>query len=120
MHHSNNTGLVLVSHLLTGDNYTSWSRAMKIALIVKNKLGFIDGKLDKPINDLIPFWVCCNNVVISWILNVVFKEISASIISSEYAKDIWVDLQEHFNFQIDPEFFNFFVPSPIWHKINKL
>ena len=48
LHHSDNPGIVLVSQVLTGDNYTSWSRAMMIALSVKNKLGFINGSLVKP------------------------------------------------------------------------
>ncbi|KAL5857311.1 hypothetical protein ACOSQ3_004769 [Xanthoceras sorbifolium] len=48
LHHSNNPGLVLVSEQLTGDNYASWSRAMLIALSVKNKLCFIDGSILKP------------------------------------------------------------------------
>ena len=34
-HHSNSPGLILVSQPLTGDNYSSWSRAMTIALSVK-------------------------------------------------------------------------------------
>lgn len=37
LHHSDNTSLVLVSDLLTDENYTSWSRSMVIALTVKNK-----------------------------------------------------------------------------------
>ena len=48
LHHSDSTGLVLVSQLLVGDNYASWSRAMTIALSIKNKLGFINGSLLKP------------------------------------------------------------------------
>ncbi|KAL5849284.1 hypothetical protein ACOSQ4_007297 [Xanthoceras sorbifolium] len=48
LHHSDNSGLVLVSQTLTGDNYASWSRAMLIALSDKNKLGFVNGTLNKP------------------------------------------------------------------------
>ena len=48
LYHSDSTGLVLVSQLLVGDNYASWSRAMTIALSIKNKLGFINGSLLKP------------------------------------------------------------------------
>ncbi|KAI3720905.1 hypothetical protein L2E82_31904 [Cichorium intybus] len=36
-------GLVLVSQVLTGENYAAWSRSMIIALSVKNKLKFVDG-----------------------------------------------------------------------------
>ena len=43
-HHSDRPGFVLVSQYFPKDNYASWSRAMLIALYVKNKLGFIDGE----------------------------------------------------------------------------
>lgn len=69
IHHLDNPGLVLVSQPLTGDNYALWSRAMVIALFVKNKVGFIDGSLAKPkdSDEQLNNWVCNNNIVISWI-----------------------------------------------------
>ena len=76
LHHSDGLRLVLVSQPLTGDNYASWSRAMLIALSVKNKVGFIDGSIKKTKgNDLILLnsWIRNNNVVISWILNSFLK-----------------------------------------------
>ncbi|KAL5794686.1 hypothetical protein ACOSP7_003280 [Xanthoceras sorbifolium] len=49
LHHSDIPGLILVTQSLTrGENYSTWSRAMLIALSVKNKLGFIDGSIPKP------------------------------------------------------------------------
>ena len=48
LHHSDSPGLQLVSQSLTGENYTSWSRAMLIALSVKNKISLVDGSLPKP------------------------------------------------------------------------
>ncbi|KAL5542382.1 hypothetical protein UlMin_010092 [Ulmus minor] len=36
-------GLALVSQPLIGNNYNSWSRAMTMSLIAKNKLSFVDG-----------------------------------------------------------------------------
>lgn len=47
LHHSDSSGLVLVTQHLTGDNYAYWSRAVTIALLVKTKLGFINGSLVK-------------------------------------------------------------------------
>lgn len=88
LHHTDNTGLVLVNQLLTEENYTSWSHSMKIALSVKNKLGFIDGSITRPSGDLLSAWIPNNNVVIAWILNSVSKEISASILFSKSARDI--------------------------------
>jgi len=45
---SDHLGLILLSSPLTGANYRYWSRAMKIALGTKNKLGFIDGRVQPP------------------------------------------------------------------------
>lgn len=41
-------GMMLVSSLLTGFNYLTWSRSIKIALRAKMKIGFIDGRFKKP------------------------------------------------------------------------
>ncbi|KAL5565662.1 hypothetical protein UlMin_028826 [Ulmus minor] len=107
LHHSDNPGLVLVSQPLIGENYASWSRALLIALSVKNKLGFIDGSIPKPQgNDPnLHSWIRNNNIVISWILNSVSKEISASIIFSNSALDIWLDLKDRFQQSNGPRIF---------------
>ena len=107
-HHSDSQGLILVSQPLTRENYTSWSRAMLIALSVKNKLGFIDGSIPKPnISDLPLFnsWIRNNNMVISWILNSISKDISASIIFFESATEIWLDLKTCFQQSNGPRIF---------------
>ena len=97
LHHSDNPSLVLVSQQLTGDNYTSWSRAMMIALSVKNKLGFVNGTISQLEEaDLLGPWVRNNNIVISWILNSVSKEILASILFTDSVHEIWVDLRDCF------------------------
>ena len=108
LHHTDSPGLSLVSQPLIGDNYASWSRAMMIALSVKNKLGFIDGSIMKPDGtnlSLLNSWIRNNNVVISWILNSVSKEISASIIFSESVAEIWLDLKDRFQQSNGPRIF---------------
>lgn len=97
LHHNDTTNLVLVIELLTYENYISWSRSMIIALFVKNKLGFIDGSITCPTGELLPAWIRNSHVVIAWILNSVSKPISASIIFSECARDIWFDRFEKKN-----------------------
>ena len=47
IHHSDNPGVVLVSQLLIRENCTSWSKAMKILLSVKNKFRFVDGSISR-------------------------------------------------------------------------
>ena len=44
LHNSDHPGMILVTAPLTGSNYLIWSRSMKIALIAKQKLGFVNGK----------------------------------------------------------------------------
>ncbi|KAL4572890.1 hypothetical protein LXL04_019678 [Taraxacum kok-saghyz] len=92
--------LVLVSFSIAYcENYNSWSQAMQIALSVKNKTGFIDGSLPKPnVTEIINLdaWLRNNKLVIFWILNSVSKEISASIMFTETAYDIWNDLKDRF------------------------
>ena len=81
---------------------------MMIALSVKNKLGFFDGSIPKPDSSDLPLlnsWIRNNNVVISWILNSVSKDISASIIFSDSATDIWLDLKDRFQQSNGPRIF---------------
>ena len=81
---------------------------MTIALSVKNKLGFIDGSIKKPKGidlNLLNSWIRNNNIGISWILNSVSKEISASIIFAESTVEIWLDLKDRFQQSNGPRIF---------------
>jgi len=40
--------IILVTELLNGNNYATWSRAMQRALQAKNKLAFITGTINQP------------------------------------------------------------------------
>ncbi|GAU48858.1 hypothetical protein TSUD_288650 [Trifolium subterraneum] len=64
IHPNENPSLVLVTPLLDRKNYNSWSRAMKVALISKNKLKFVDGTFIQPApaHVLHDPWVRCNNM----------------------------------------------------------
>lgn len=106
LHHSDTTNLVLVSELLTDENYVSWSRSMILALSIKNKLGFVDGSITKPTGQLLPLWVRNNNSVIAWILNSVSKSISFSILFTDSAQAIWLDLKDRFAKKNGPRIFH--------------
>ncbi len=99
LHHANSLGSVLVSALLDGDNYRTWSRSMIMALTAKNKLGFVDGSIVKPApaaSTYLP-WIRCNTMVLSWILNSFSKDIAASVIYLNTAHEIWLNLKERFS-----------------------
>lgn len=108
LHHSDNPDTLLVNQQLTGENYASWSRSMTIALSVKNKLDFVTGDLPQPpATDVIRFkaWNRNNNIVISWILNSISKEISSSVIYLKTASAIWNELKERFQQSNGPRIF---------------
>ncbi|XP_010250376.1 PREDICTED: uncharacterized protein LOC104592635 [Nelumbo nucifera] len=107
LHHFDNPGMILVTNVLTGENYASWSRAMKMALSAKNKLGFVDGSIEKPDSTYANFgsWLRANNMVLSWILNAIHRDLAPSILYAESALDVWSDLNERFSLRNGPRIY---------------
>jgi hypothetical protein len=72
---------------------------MKIALIAKNKVSFINGTLPQSaVSSADSFvWSYCNNMLLSWIYNSVPKQIAASIIHIDTAEEMWHDLKDRFS-----------------------
>ncbi|XP_075076383.1 uncharacterized protein LOC142163032 [Nicotiana tabacum] len=98
LHPSDYPGMNLVSSVFDGKGYGGWRRAVIIALSAKNKLGFIDGTLIIPkTNSAVQqTWGRCNDMVLSWLLNSLSKEIAESVLYSQSAKDLWSDLEDRF------------------------
>ncbi|XP_057958772.1 uncharacterized protein LOC131151547 [Malania oleifera] len=99
LHHGENPGIVLVTSPLTEANYHTWSRSMITSLHAKNKFSFIDGCLPQPdVNDpLRSTWGRCNSMVVAWITNSLSKDIVFSVLFSDNARNIWLDLQQRFS-----------------------
>ncbi|XP_060179267.1 uncharacterized protein LOC132609347 [Lycium barbarum] len=98
IHPSDYPGMSLVSTVFDGRGYGGWRRAVIIALSAKNKLGFTDGSLAVPISDpaLVKALIRCNDMVLSWHLNSLSKEIAESVLYSVSAKSLWKDLEDRF------------------------
>ncbi|XP_070022949.1 uncharacterized protein [Nicotiana sylvestris] len=98
LHPSDYPWMNLVSSVFDGKSYGGWRRAVVIALSAKIKLGFIDGTLVVPSSDsgLQKAWARCNDMVLSWLLNSLSKEIAESVLYSQSAKDLWGDLEDRF------------------------
>ena len=99
LHHEESPRAMLVYQPLVGENYPTWERSMRMALIAKNKLEFIDGTLtlSSPMvktSLAIQAWIHCDKMVASWILNSVSQEIATSIVYKDTALEIWNDLRE--------------------------
>lgn len=93
-------GVTLISLQLTGsENYALWSRYMKIALLEKNKLGFVDGSCTRSAYTgvLLKRWERCNAIVLSWIMNVVSKELMTGIAYASDSQKVWENLKEKFD-----------------------
>lgn len=61
-------GTTLIAVRLTGlENYSLWSRSLRLALLVKNKLGFVNGTCVKGLykGELSIQWERCNTVFLS-------------------------------------------------------
>ncbi|XP_075080416.1 uncharacterized protein LOC142165925 [Nicotiana tabacum] len=98
LHPSDNSGAMLVSTAYDRIGYRSWRKSVLRGLSVKNKLGFINGECRQPNPSSPQFrqWERCDNIVTSWILNSLSKEIADSV---EYANDvveIWKELEDSY------------------------
>ncbi|KAH0679364.1 hypothetical protein KY284_020449 [Solanum tuberosum] len=88
----------LVSIVFDRKSYGGWRRVVIIVLSTKNKPGFTDGSLVIPIADLAlqKAWSCCNDMILSCLLNSLSKEIDESVLYSQSDKELWSDLEDRF------------------------
>lgn len=99
LHSSDHAGLILVSdRLVSGSDFHSWRRSVRMALNVRNKLGFIDGTITKPPNGHrdAGSWSRCNDMVATWLMNSVSKKIGQSLLFMSTATQIWNNLMSRF------------------------
>lgn len=79
MHPSESARSMLVPVAFDGTGYRSWRRGILRVLSVKNKVGFITGKYKKPDPDSATLgqWDRCDDMVTSWILKSVSKDLAS-------------------------------------------
>ncbi|KAF1891228.1 hypothetical protein Lal_00001370 [Lupinus albus] len=96
LHPLENPSNALVSHLLNGENYHKWCRSMKMSLISKQKLGFVDDIKQAPLKTgaIYKVWKRANIIEISWITRSVTPSIAQSILWIDKAHEIWDELNE--------------------------
>ncbi|XP_068312390.1 uncharacterized protein [Pyrus communis] len=100
LHHLDQPGAILVPQPLVEDNYSTWKQSMTMALTVKNKIGLVDGSIEEPSGKNLHEWQQwnrCNNLVQTWLLGSMSKDIASSVINCKNARQIWMELQERFS-----------------------
>lgn len=96
-----NTSQRLCSVLLNEFNYLPWSRAVTIALGGRSKLGFINGKEKAPVfySPEYEIWLSKDQLVMSWILNSMERNIAEIFSYSESSLDLWEALRDMYGNQ---------------------
>ncbi|XP_059281254.1 uncharacterized protein LOC132034942 [Lycium ferocissimum] len=81
------------------ENYSLWSKSMKLVWRGKNKLGFVFGTCKKEMYDssLHELWDRCDAIVLALIVNTVSKDLISTVIYASNAYKVWEDLKERFN-----------------------
>nr|POE76685.1 hypothetical protein CFP56_74804 [Quercus suber] len=118
----NNTIQLVSKRLIGGKNYFPWVRSIIISLTAKHKIGFIDGTflvLD-PDSPQFILWTRCNMIVLSWIINSVSPRIGSSIMYTDNARAIWLDLRHRFFQKSGPRIFELQNESAYLCKANFL
>ncbi|WCJ22400.1 Retrovirus-related Pol polyprotein from transposon RE1 [Euphorbia peplus] len=102
-----NPELVLVSTILTRDNYFLWCRSMLLALSAKRKMSFIE-RDDMPEDrnaEAFRKWKETDDLVFSWIINAVSKDIGECYMYAASANHLWDQLKESYGRSNGPMIF---------------
>lgn len=97
-HSSDAPGMSLVNDVFDGKGYQVLKRSVLIVVSAKNKLGFINRNCPAPTTTSKDFqpWSRCIDMVISWLLNYLSKDIENSVIYSKSARNLWISLKHKF------------------------
>lgn len=99
LHPNDHAGVQLVGVPLSGNNFYTWSRAMRRALGARNKLDFINGNFSEPSSDS-PYykaWLKADYMVSTWIINSMTKELANAFQYIDDSHRLWDEIQQRFD-----------------------
>ncbi|XP_071694920.1 uncharacterized protein [Rutidosis leptorrhynchoides] len=104
IHSSDYPKQMQVNETFNDDNYPDSSQEMMNFLFAKNKVGFVDGSLQKPDANSTEYmpWMRCDAMVKGWLTTAMEKEIRTSVKYAKSAYEIWSDLKERFGQESAP------------------
>lgn len=99
--------IAIVTAPFIGSNYLTWSTSIQILLGANDKLGFIDGSVQKPNEGTVDFqkWRRVDYRVRSWILGSLTKKLAESFVYCSTAKISFEELKERFGERNGPQIY---------------
>ncbi|KAL0318752.1 UNVERIFIED_CONTAM: hypothetical protein Sangu_2031400 [Sesamum angustifolium] len=90
--------MVMISAPLSGNNWLTWSRSIRIVLEGKDQLGFVDGTCLKPADGSTKLkqWWIADSVVRTWILSTISKDIVNAFLYAASARSLWLELEARY------------------------
>lgn len=94
-----NPGGIIAQVQFTGDNFDEWAQAIRSALRVKKKFGYVDGTVTKPAEDAPEYedWMSVNSMVALWILNTIEPKVRRTLGNKDNPKDLWQEIKDRFS-----------------------
>lgn len=104
---SDNTVSKIVPINLSGNNFLSWKRNVRRALMAKNKLGFLDGTIKKPdVNDKdFSRWMRSDYLVTCWLMNSMDTDIADNFTYVDNSEQLWSEVCERFGQTNGPQIY---------------
>ncbi|XP_074289402.1 uncharacterized protein LOC141614556 [Silene latifolia] len=102
-----NPGARITQTLLNGKNYDEWCRTLRLALLAKGKLDYVDGTISKPDPSDSDYksWRSANALVCMWIYNSIEPDLRTSISLPEEATQLLLHIKHRFILVNDAQIF---------------
>lgn len=94
-----NPGAIIAQVQFNGDNFDEWAQAVRTALRVKKKFGFVDGSVTEPNKSASEYedWISAKSMVTLWILNTVEPKVRKTLANKEDPVELWKEIKDRFS-----------------------
>ena len=98
LHPSDNPGSLITPVLLKGNNYSEWAVKIWNSLQAKQKIGFINGTIQKPTtNPDLARWMSTNSMIVGWIRTSIDPKVRSTVSHVADASKLWESLKQRFS-----------------------
>ncbi|XP_061371198.1 uncharacterized protein LOC133313812 [Gastrolobium bilobum] len=89
----------ITNHRLNGKNFLQWFQSVKLVILAKGKMGYLEGRIKKPTENSPDYddWEINNSLVIAWLTNSMEPQIGQTYLFFDTAKEIWDAVQQNYS-----------------------